>query len=191
MSKSASKEPLGLKRIEALHYYVQDLDRSRRFYCDRLDFQEVARERGGDERARASSARPSSRRAPSASSRSEPAWARVGRAHRWLEKHPMGVGTVVFEVEDVERLLHPQGDREPAAARRSPTSKWTRGRSRQASAPSRSPPPSAAPPSASSSAKATTASTPALRSSTSAQRGSDNGFGFDRPSITSPRTSRR
>ncbi len=33
--------PLGLVRIEALHYYVHDLERSRRFYTERLDFAEV------------------------------------------------------------------------------------------------------------------------------------------------------
>jgi len=34
--------PLGIVRLEALHYYVHDLDRSRRFYTERLDFAEVA-----------------------------------------------------------------------------------------------------------------------------------------------------
>ena len=38
----SKKEPLGLKRIEALHYYVNDLERSRRFYTERLDFKEIA-----------------------------------------------------------------------------------------------------------------------------------------------------
>ena len=34
--------PLGIVRLEALHYYVHDLERSRRFYTERLDFAEVA-----------------------------------------------------------------------------------------------------------------------------------------------------
>jgi len=35
-------EPIGIKRVEALHYYVHDLERSRRFYTEKLDFAEVA-----------------------------------------------------------------------------------------------------------------------------------------------------
>ena len=34
-------EPLGLLGIEGVHYYVRDLERSRRFYVDRLDFSEI------------------------------------------------------------------------------------------------------------------------------------------------------
>ena len=36
-------EPLGIKRIEGIHYYVYDLDRSRRFYVDLMDFDETWR----------------------------------------------------------------------------------------------------------------------------------------------------
>ena len=32
---------LGIKRLEAIHYYVHDLERSRRFYTELLDFAEV------------------------------------------------------------------------------------------------------------------------------------------------------
>ena len=32
---------LGIKRIEALHYYVRDLERTRRFFVDKLDFVET------------------------------------------------------------------------------------------------------------------------------------------------------
>ena len=35
-------ESIGLVRLEGLHYYVHDLERSRRFYRERLDFAEVA-----------------------------------------------------------------------------------------------------------------------------------------------------
>src|SRR4051812_50083681 len=34
-------EPLGIKKLEAIHYYVHDLTRSRRFYTEKLDFAEV------------------------------------------------------------------------------------------------------------------------------------------------------
>ena len=39
-------ESLGIVRLEALHYYVHDLARSRRFYTEKFDFAEVG---GSDE----------------------------------------------------------------------------------------------------------------------------------------------
>lgn len=96
-------EPLGIVRIEALHYYVHDLARSRRFYTERLDFAEVARsspalEAEGHQRSAAFEA---------GGVRivcSEPA-GEGGRAFRYLRKHPDGVGAVVFEVEDAARCF--------------------------------------------------------------------------------------
>jgi len=96
-------EPLGIVRLEAMHYYVHDLARSRRFYTEKLDFAEVATsspqlEREGRQR----------------SALFEAAGVRVicsqptgegGRAWRWLKKHPDGVGTLVFEVEDIGRAF--------------------------------------------------------------------------------------
>lgn len=105
-----TKESLGLVRIEALHYYVHDLERSRRFYTEQLDFQEIAvsspelEERGkqrsalfvaGDVRLLISSP-----------------LGEGGRAWRWLRRHPDGVGTVIFEVKDIEhtfRVLEARG----------------------------------------------------------------------------------
>lgn len=95
--------PLGIRRIEALHYYVRDLERSRRFYTERLDFMEVGESghelvEGGHQRALVF----------------EAGGCRVvcstpvgtgGRAHRYLEKHPDGIGSVVLEVEDVEKTF--------------------------------------------------------------------------------------
>ena len=34
-------ESLGIKKLEAIHYYVHDLDRSRSFYTEQLDFAEI------------------------------------------------------------------------------------------------------------------------------------------------------
>ena len=36
-------ESLGIKRLEGIHYYVHDLERSRKFYVDKLDFAETWR----------------------------------------------------------------------------------------------------------------------------------------------------
>jgi 4-hydroxyphenylpyruvate dioxygenase len=95
--------PLGIRRIEALHYYVHDLERSRRFYTGRLDFAEVAAsgpdlERDGRQRSAVFEA--GDVRIVCSEPRGE-----GGRAWRWLRKHPDGVGTVVFEVEDADRCF--------------------------------------------------------------------------------------
>ena len=34
-------ESLGIKRLESVHYYVHDLERSRRFYTGVMDFAEI------------------------------------------------------------------------------------------------------------------------------------------------------
>jgi 4-hydroxyphenylpyruvate dioxygenase len=96
-------EPLGLVRIEALHYYVHDLARSRRFYTERMDFAEVARSSAPLERE----GRQRSALFEAGNVRivcSEPA-GEGGRAWRWLRTHPDGIGSVIFEVEDAERCF--------------------------------------------------------------------------------------
>ena len=99
----AKLEPIGLKRIEGLHYYVRDLERSRRFYVDLLDFAETWRsgpdlEAGGRQRSAAFQA------GDVTVVCSTPIG--VGsRAARYLAKHPDGVGTLAFEVEDAERAF--------------------------------------------------------------------------------------
>jgi 4-hydroxyphenylpyruvate dioxygenase len=94
---------MGIRRLEAIHYYVHDLDRSRRFYVDKLDFREMAR--GGAEL---------SARGRQRSAIFEAGECRVvcstpagdgGRAHRWLAKHPDGIGSLVFEVEGIETFF--------------------------------------------------------------------------------------
>jgi 4-hydroxyphenylpyruvate dioxygenase len=99
----AKLESLGIKRIEGIHYYVRDLERSRRFYCGLLDFAETWRSSPElERRGRQSSA------CFSAGSInvlcSSPADASC-RAGRFLAKHPDGVGTLIFEVEDAERAF--------------------------------------------------------------------------------------
>jgi 4-hydroxyphenylpyruvate dioxygenase len=94
---------LGLVRLEAIEFFVHDLERSRRFYRDRLDFAEA----GGTEPAREAEGH-------QRSAVFEAGGVRVvcsapvgdgGRAARWLRKHPDGVGAVVFEVADAERCF--------------------------------------------------------------------------------------
>ena len=97
------REPLGIIRVEALHYYVHDLDRSRRFYLDRMDFAELAAsspelERDGRQRSAVFQA------GDVRILCSQPV-GEGGRAWRYLRKHPDGIGTVVFEVEDAGRCF--------------------------------------------------------------------------------------
>jgi 4-hydroxyphenylpyruvate dioxygenase len=96
-------ESLGIKRLEALHYYVHDLERSRAFYTKKFDFAEVAQSdatltKAGRQRSavfEADGVRVIV---------SEPV-GEGGRAHRWLRKHPDGVGSLLFEVEDIEKTF--------------------------------------------------------------------------------------
>jgi 4-hydroxyphenylpyruvate dioxygenase len=95
--------PIGIRRLEAIEFHVHDLERSRRFYLDRLDFAEVgatepARER--EVRQRAAVFEAGGVRVVCSAPVGE-----GGRAWRWLRKHPDGVGAVIFEVEDAARCF--------------------------------------------------------------------------------------
>jgi 4-hydroxyphenylpyruvate dioxygenase len=103
-------ESLRIQRLEALHYYVRDLSRSRRFYTERFDFAEV----GGSDATLTEQGKQRSAVFEAGEVRvvvSEPV-GEGGRAARWLRRHPDGVGTLVFEVEDIDhtfRLLDARG----------------------------------------------------------------------------------
>jgi 4-hydroxyphenylpyruvate dioxygenase len=96
-------EPLGIKKIDALHYYVHDLERTRRFLLDRLDFIELGESSPEiDERGRQHAA---AFRAGHVVLIIHQPIGEGGRAFRYLRKHPEGVGTVVFQVEDIDRTF--------------------------------------------------------------------------------------
>ena len=99
----AKREPLGIRKIEALHYYVHDLERTRRFFLDRLDFRELGTsspkmESEGRQRAAAF-------QAGEAVFVIHQPIGEGGRAWRYLRKHPEGVGTVVLQVEEIDRAF--------------------------------------------------------------------------------------
>jgi 4-hydroxyphenylpyruvate dioxygenase len=106
----AKLESLGIKRLEGIHYYVHDLERSRRFYTEKLDFAETWRsspdlEKAGKQKAACFEA--GNVRVVCSTPVGE-----GGRAARFLSKHPDGVGTLIFEVADIEktfRLLEQRG----------------------------------------------------------------------------------
>ena len=91
-------ESIGLVRLEGLHYYVHDLERSRRFYRERLDFAEVAV--SGAELEQSGRQRSALFEAGEVRVLCSAPVGPGGRAARWLRLHPDGVGSVIFEVED-------------------------------------------------------------------------------------------
>lgn len=102
-----ARAPLGIKRLEGIHYYVHDLERSRRFYTEKLDFAETWRSSPELERRTGQHSA-----CFSAGQIDVVCSAPIGtiaearsRAARFLAKHPDGVGTLVFEVEDAARTF--------------------------------------------------------------------------------------
>ena len=103
-------ESLGIRRLESVHYYVHDLERSRRFYTGLMDFAEIGG--SGEELTRKGRQRSLAFLAGNCVVVCIEPRADDARAGRWLRKHPDGVGTLNFEVEDVEkafRLLESRG----------------------------------------------------------------------------------
>jgi 4-hydroxyphenylpyruvate dioxygenase len=97
-------EPIGIRRLEALHYYVHDLERSRRFYTRMMDFAETAV--SSPELARDAHQRSALFEAGDVKVLvSEPDGAGASDASLYLRKHPDGVGMLLFEVEDVDRTF--------------------------------------------------------------------------------------
>ncbi len=103
-------ESLGIKTVESIHYYVRDIERSRAFYVDRLDFQEIGV--SGEELNRAGRQMSVVFKADNCVVVCSMPYGEGGRAWRYLRKHPDGIGTITFEVEDIEktfRLLEERG----------------------------------------------------------------------------------
>ena len=96
-------ESLRIRRLEAIHYYVHDLERSRRFYTKALDFAETGA--SDDATTKAGKQRAVVYEAAAARVIVSAPEGEGGRAWRWLQKHPDGVGTLVFEVEDIDHTL--------------------------------------------------------------------------------------
>ena len=99
----AELEPLGILGLEGVHYYVRDLERSERFYVDRMDFSEVAESgptlsEGGRQKSRVF-------RAGEYVVVCSSPLGDGGRADRYLKRHPDGVGTLAFRVSDAQRAF--------------------------------------------------------------------------------------
>jgi 4-hydroxyphenylpyruvate dioxygenase len=101
--RNSRKESLGIERIASIHMFVRDLERSRDHYLNHLDFAEVAvstPEFEAEHRARASVVEAGGVRFVFI----EPLGSK-GESFHWLERHPEGVGRVVFDVPDAERAF--------------------------------------------------------------------------------------
>lgn len=94
---------LGITGLLGVHYYVRDLERSRRFYCDALAFDEIGR--SSDELERRGKQRSLVFQAGEIVVACSTPLGEGGRAQRYLSMHPDGVGTVAFTVEDIERTF--------------------------------------------------------------------------------------
>jgi 4-hydroxyphenylpyruvate dioxygenase len=106
----AQLESLGIKRVESVHWYVHNLDRTRRFYTELLDFAELG-ESSAELTARGRQKSVAFQAGQVTLICSQP-MGEGGRASRWLKKHPEGVGAVNFLVEDIDkafRLLEARG----------------------------------------------------------------------------------
>lgn len=93
--------PLGIKRLEALNYYVHDLERTRKLLVDQLDFAEIGC--SSDEMIARGKQKAVVFKAGECIYNVITPVGEGGRAARFLRKHPEGVGTLVFEVEDIEK----------------------------------------------------------------------------------------
>jgi 4-hydroxyphenylpyruvate dioxygenase len=103
-------ESLGIIGLEAVVTYVPYLERSRRFYVQQLDFAEIGH--SSPELNRLGRQRSAVFRAGNCTVIAATPEGRGGRAWRWLQRHPAGVGGLVWAVEDVEhtfRLLEARG----------------------------------------------------------------------------------
>jgi len=98
---AAKTTGIGIKRIDSMHFYVNDLERSRAHYMDRLDFAEIAVSSPRFEAthgARASLLRAGNVRFVFMQPTTD-----TGEAARFLAVHPEGIGRIVLEVEDADR----------------------------------------------------------------------------------------
>lgn len=103
-------ESLGIKKVESVHWYVHDLERTRRYYTQLMDFAEIGE--SSPELVKAGRQKSVVFNAGQVTLICSAPVGDGGRADRWLKKHPEGVGTVNFLVEDVEktfRLLEQRG----------------------------------------------------------------------------------
>lgn len=93
----------GIQRIAGLQRFVRDLDRERRFFRDALSFQEIGASSPALERA--TQQRSAAFRAGACVVICTESLAPSSLAGRYLERHPEGIGAVLFDVDDAEHAF--------------------------------------------------------------------------------------
>jgi 4-hydroxyphenylpyruvate dioxygenase len=88
-----------LTGLYGVHYYVHDLERSRRFYVSAMDLAEIGG--SGEELEQRGKQRSAIFAAGDCTIVCSTPLGEGGRAARYLAKHPDGVGTVVFECQNL------------------------------------------------------------------------------------------
>lgn len=96
-------ESLEIIKLESVHWYVHDMARTRRFYTELMDFAETG-ESSADLTRRGRQHSVVFNAGDVTLICSAPV-GEGGRAWRWLQKHPEGVGTLNFLVKDVEKTM--------------------------------------------------------------------------------------
>jgi 4-hydroxyphenylpyruvate dioxygenase len=94
---------LGIQKLAGVHFYVRDIEWARRFYVDSMGFAEVGR--SSPELERAGRQRSYVFRADEVVVTCSTPLGEGGRAWRYLQRHPDGVGALAFEVEDIRRTF--------------------------------------------------------------------------------------
>jgi 4-hydroxyphenylpyruvate dioxygenase len=99
----ASKEHLGLLGYDSLHFVVENLDRSRKFYADKFDFKEVAR--AGDELTSRSGQQSVVFGAGDVRVCVSTPLGQQSKAARFLKRHPSGVMSLSFRVKNLDETM--------------------------------------------------------------------------------------
>src|SRR5258708_11203122 len=94
-------EHLGILGYDSFHFVVEHLERSRRFYTERLDFKEIAR--AGDELVQRSGQQSIVFAAGDARVCVSTPLTQHSKASRYLRRHPAGVMSLSFRVKDLDQ----------------------------------------------------------------------------------------
>ncbi|MFO0639988.1 MAG: VOC family protein [Polyangiaceae bacterium] len=103
MEAPGKKSRLGIVGYDSFHFVVENMERSRKFYADRLDFKEVAR--AGDELASRGGQTSTVYGAGDVRVCVSSPLSQGSKAARYLKRHPAGVMSLSFRVEDLDATM--------------------------------------------------------------------------------------
>ena len=103
MLRRMSGENLGLVGYDSFHWAVEDLERSRAFYTEKLDFKEIAR--AGDDLVQRSGQQSVVFGAGDARVCVSTPLSQASKASRYLQRHPAGVMSLSFRVKNLDATI--------------------------------------------------------------------------------------